>query len=236
MTQIALSPSLNLEELGAAYRAHGRLRIKNVLTTESAEAIATCIETDTEFSPIYADEKGFSIISTPADLALAQASIDAGARAGFQYSYDCYPMLEAYLEQRRPAHFLNRVLDFINSQSFLGLLRAVTGAGDIDRADAQASRYRAGHFLNLHDDIIPLHHRRVAYVLGMTREWRADWGGQLLFWGEDHRVIDGYTPAFNTLDIFTVGQWHTVAPVAPFVTGSRHAITGWGRAGPARPD
>lgn len=158
------------------------------------------------------------------------AGARARAGAGFSFIYRSFPMLTAYQQRRLPDHLLHRVFEFINGPAVLGLMRHVTGHMDIARADAQATLYEPGCFLTTHNDSMPAHHRRAAYVFGFTRTWRLDWGGLLLFHDERGRVLDGATPGFNTLDIFSVPQLHSVSSVAPFAQAGRYAITGWARA------
>ena len=69
--------------------------------------------------------------------------------------------------------------------------------------------------------------RRAAYTLGLTRDWRTDWGGQLLFHDEAGDVPRGLMPRFNVLTLFKTPQWHTVATVAPYAGAPRLSITGW---------
>jgi SM-20-related protein len=71
-------------------------------------------------------------------------------------------------------------------------------------------------------------HRRVAYVLGLTKDWKFDWGGFLQFLDpESGRVIDSFPPAFNVLTLFRVPQWHSVSFVTPFAMGQRLSLLGW---------
>ena len=69
--------------------------------------------------------------------------------------------------------------------------------------------------------------RLTAYTLGLTREWRPDWGGQLLFHDEAGDVTRGHAPRWNTLTLFRVPQLHSVAPVAAYARGTRLSVVGW---------
>ena len=116
---------------------------------------------------------------------------------------------------------------FLNGEAFLSFARRLTGAADIGYVDAQATRYRAGHFLTVHDDHVAGADRRAAYVLNLTKGWKPDWGGQLLFHDADGHVTGGFMPAFNALNVFLVPAAHSVSVVAPYAGGVRYAITGW---------
>ena len=72
--------------------------------------------------------------------------------------------------------------------------------------------------------------RLFAYVLNLTPAWQADWGGTLIFVGDDGHVDQGYSPAFNALNLFRVPTRHAVTQVAGYAAANRLAITGWVRA------
>jgi Rps23 Pro-64 3,4-dihydroxylase Tpa1-like proline 4-hydroxylase len=126
-----------------------------------------------------------------------------------------------------PHDAVSEVPGFLNGSDFLALVRGVTGDDRIDFADAQATRYRPGHVLTGHDDAAEGKNRLYAYVLNLTRDWRADWGGVLAFEGADGHIGAGFVPAFNALNIFAVPMRHAVTQVATFAPRDRLSITGW---------
>lgn len=93
--------------------------------------------------------------------------------------------------------------------------------------DGQATRYLPGHFLTGHDDDVAGKGRIAAYVLNLTPAWRTEWGGLLQFHDPAGDVLRGLLPRFNTLNLFTVPQLHSVSLVAPFAASPRYAVTGW---------
>lgn len=156
--------------------------------------------------------------------------VHASARDAFRYMFDTVRMGQDALKGEVLDAGLDEVRRFLNSPAFLGFARDLTGDQRIVYADCMATRYRPGHFLTAHDDEAPGRDRLYAYVLNLTRRWRADWGGMLLFLDEADHVAEGYMPAFNSLNIFKVPQRHAVSIVAPFAGEDRLAITGWLRA------
>ena len=68
---------------------------------------------------------------------------------------------------------------------------------------------------------------RLPNVFGLTRHWRPDWGGLLLFHDDDGQIDLGLVPAFNVLNLFAVPREHSVSVVAPFAAEPRLTITGW---------
>lgn len=167
----------------------------------------------------------------PNDQIRFQSAVHSQAQKSFQYLFDNYPIADAYYGGTIVSAELARLFEFLNSAETIGFVREITGIADISFADAQATRYRPGHFLTEHDDAVDGKNRCAAFVLNLTPEWRADWGGLLMFIGADGHVEQAYTPKFNALNIFTVPQRHCVSVVAPFAPAVRYSVTGWFRSG-----
>lgn len=163
------------------------------------------------------------------ELELAAFAYEA-ARKGFQFLYECRRVPEEAAARAAEPTLLTRFVDFLNSPRFIDFARRLTGAADIEWADAQATRYGPGHFLTRHDDSSGARNRRVAYVMNLTPAWSTDWGGQLQFIDADGHIARAFVPTFNAINLFTVPQLHAVSVVAPFATVPRYSITGWLRA------
>lgn len=231
MTELALNPALDVPALARAFAERRRLRIPGVLTPDAAEALASTLEGFDGWS--VAVNAGGEIFELPLKNRRAaeptkQAWIDAvridGSDGRMQYLYDTRRMLN---EEGEPADLVGHVPAFLNGPEFLGFVRAVTGDDRIAFADAQGTRYRPGQVLTVHDDAVAEKGRLYAYVLNLTREWYADWGGALIFPGADGHIDQGFVPTFNGLNIFAVPMAHAVTQVASFAPRDRYAITGW---------
>lgn len=239
----ALNPGLDLDALADAFARDGRLHIPGVLTDDSARALHRMLTRETNWiratieagRPTDVPVRDLEAKS-PAERSAFIADRYAEAAHGFHYMFDRVWMTAA-LERGEtlPAPYaaLHR---FLNGPDFLGLIRAVTRDARPRLADAQATRYRRGHFLNEHNDEHPAFGRLYAYVLNLTPGWRPDWGGLLTFSGEDGHLADAFVPAFNALNLFRVPQTHAVSVVAPFAAEARYAITGWIRDDRPEPD
>lgn len=136
-------------------------------------------------------------------------------------------MVTAYQQRRDPGLLLHGVLEFLNSPEYIAFARALTGDDRVRRVNAQATRYRPGQFLRYHTDEENNEGRLYAYVLNLTREWHADWGGLLQFIADDGRVTETFLPRWNTLSLFAVPAGHAVSLVAPWAQQDRLSITGW---------
>lgn len=230
-----LSPTLDPAALAPALAARGRLQIEGFLQEDAARALHDCLAQEVPWALAYFSEGRAQTL--PADALRAMGPqqrealvrrLHAEARVGYQYMYHCYMMVPAYLQQRDPHLPLHQVLEYLNSEAFLGFARRLTGVAELRRAYAQATCYLPGDFLKRHDDMgSDSEGRRFAYVIGLTREWQADWGGQLQFLDDSGAVVESFLPRWNTLSIFRVPTPHCVSFVAPYARAPRLSITGW---------
>lgn len=214
----------------------GRVQVDAFLQAGAATRLRACLQQEVPWTLALHDAQGPRTLdhaeyrALPADaLARLLHATAAGARGddAFRFAYDSYMMVTAYQQHRDPGLLLHRVLELFNSHEYIGLMQALTGDADVRRVNAQATRYRPGHFLRQHSDEDSREGRRFAYVLNLSRGWRADWGGLLQFIDADGRVVDSFLPRWNTLSLFAVPTGHAVSLVAPWAGDDRLAITGW---------
>lgn len=234
---IRINPTLDLTAAAAAYQRDGWVQITDIFEDATAEFLAGMLDKDIDWDIAFQGEDGRPTVLGREQV---QAQGNAGlqqqlrgmmtrAGSGYGFLYLTYPLITAYLAQRDPGHPVHTLTEFLND-AFVKLGVAVTGRQDIVKADGQLTRYRPGDFIGLHNDVgSEASDRLVAYTLGLTRNWRADWGGQLLFHDEAGDVIRGHAPRWNTLTLFKVPQMHSVAPVAAYAQGARLSVVGWMR-------
>ncbi|QMW21781.1 2OG-Fe(II) oxygenase [Sandaracinobacteroides saxicola] len=235
MTGFWLHPDLDVEALRGAFAARGRVRIAPFLRDDCADRLAAhLLARDDWKQHINSGEKWFELdretragFSAERRAAL-EAAVNAQAARGFQYRFEGLRVADDAAGRAADGSLLSRFGDFLNSGPVLVLLRAVTGVADVALLDAQATLYSAGDFLTVHDDDVAGKHRRAAYVLNLTRDWRADWGGLLLL--HDAGRSEAWAPAWNSLSLFAVPHPHSVSQVSSFATGQRLSVTGWLRA------
>jgi SM-20-related protein len=230
-----LNPALDRDRIAKDFARDRRVHIPGILTEESAARVHRCLAQETDFSLLCRSGDDQAQAWRVAGLTAQQEAelmntAYTRAQDGFHYLYDGHVLSrdgEAYPD---PSHYLAAITRFLNSAPLLDFARRVTGNPAIAFADAQATRYRRGHFLNRHDDAND-RGRIAAYVLNMTPRWRPDWGGALLFPDRPGHFSGGYLPAFNALNILAVPQDHLVGFVSPFAGAHRLSITGWFRSG-----
>lgn len=209
----------------------GRVQITDFLQADAAGRLADCLDRDVPWST---NERGLP--DTPAwNNDVRRERMPAAYRtaaAGFHYVYDRYLIAEGLKEGRNPGLLVHVALQFFNSPDFLGFIRDFTGDRELAMVGAQATRYLPGQFLRMHDDRHDEENRRYAYVLNLSRDWQADWGGLLHFVEPDGTAREAFLPRFNSLSLFKVPMPHYVGLVAPWALQPRLAITGWWHAKP----
>jgi SM-20-related protein len=234
-----LNPALDRQSLAEDFARNKRLQIGDLLTPESARNLHQVLATQTPWGLAY--RAGTEPPENIRRERLPQMSRDEFATRqkllndtlasdGYGFLYSQYPILNAYQEGWAPGGPHDAIMELINDEPFLQLIRDVTGIPQLIKADAQATLYGPGQFLAMHDDSHVAEGWQVAYVLNLCAlEWRPDWGGYLNFYDDDGDVIDGFRPRFNALNLFQVPQPHNVTYVPPFAPVARYAITGWFR-------
>lgn len=231
-----LNPNLNVTELAKGYAHSKRYQVQNFLTDSTANLLYECLATQVPWGIAY--QSGEKPIYHRAEVLnqLSQAEqndidkiIHEGALNGFQYAYNTYPVLDAYIQKWGQVPLLDRFLEYINSAEVLSFVRELTGRQDIIKGDLQACRYGARHYLKAHTDDVKEESRVCAFVINLTPKWDRDWGGYLQFYNQSGDIEQAFLPRFNVLNIFTVPQSHSVSYVANYCPESRYTLTGWFR-------
>lgn len=227
-----LNPRLDLDDLAAQFAKLGRIRVREVLDRDVAEAVAAEM-TELPMQLFCATGSGVAVID-PQELVswdrarqmeLQRALAQAASRAeGFAYMG--YRMTEAW-QTGAPDTALGRFYSELRSERTLEAVRRITRASTFDNVFAQATDYRPGHYLTRHLDDPKGELRKFAFVWGFTKTWDPDWGGLLQFYNNEAEPTYSYAPGFNTLDLFDVRHVHSVTLVAPYSLNPRLAVSGW---------
>lgn len=230
---LSINPALDATALAQSFARAGRVQIADFLTPATAEALFAALRArDDWIQVINSGEKLFELSRTiRADMSEEQrtaldTAVYAGARQGFQFRYEAIRVPDDAAARIASADPLAALARFMSNGPVRDLLRVVTGEPGIAFADAQGTAYAPGDFLTAHDDAVAGKRRKAAYVLGLTPQWRPEWGGLLLF-HDDRHVSAGLVPSFNTLNLFRVPQRHSVSEVTRAAPHRRYSVTGW---------
>ena len=227
-----INNELDVEAYRQQLAARGRVQIADFLQPDAAERLRDCLAREVrwtlaERSDSTSRTRGREQALTDAEYRQVLDTAYARARNEFQFVYDSYMLVRARKEGWDPDLVLHFMLDFLNGPEFIGFARYLTGDAAINAVNAQATRYRPGHFLTPHEDISETEGRRYAYVINLTRQWKPEWGGLLQFIDAAGNVIETFAPRWNSLSLFRVPALHAVSLVSPWAGEERLAITGW---------
>ncbi len=231
-----INPALDRAALAQEFAARGRLQIRNLLTERAAHELHAVLARHTPWgmswqaggaAPEHVRPEEFAQRPSAERAAVGERLIAAMRGDDYGFVYQSYPLVDAWTQKWQPGHPLELLIEHINDEPFLSLMRDVTGF-DLVKADGQATLYAPGNFLSRHTDSHVAEGWKVAYVLNLTAvEWRPDWGGYLVFFDDDGNIVEGFRPCFNALNIFAVPQPHSVTYVPNFAPVGRYAVTGW---------
>jgi Rps23 Pro-64 3,4-dihydroxylase Tpa1-like proline 4-hydroxylase len=238
MSMIDVAERTDVAGLADAFARDGYVQIPDFLRADSAVELQRGLRARGDWKQVltagdrYAELDRPTRAAMPAEQARAiDNAVYAQARTGFQYRYESIRVPDDRAGRTASADPLARLAEAMSGDSVRSLLRTVTGAADVQFADAQATAFSPGDFLTGHDDDVAGKDRRAAYVLNLTPTWRIEWGGLLLFHGPDGHVSRGLRPTFNALNIFRVPTLHSVSEVSRASPYRRYSVTGWLRAG-----
>lgn len=233
-----INPSLDREGPRREFAATTRAQVRDVLTAETAHEIRDILMHEMRWGmavgagtakPISVRNEEIATAEGAARVNRAAADAHAASQRGdYGFRFAHFPIVDALNQGWDPGGAHELLLEYINTEEFLGLARDVTGIAELCRADSQATLFAANHYLGRHIDSHVAQGWRVAYVLNLTiDDWHPDWGGYLLFLDENGDIAKGYRPRFNSLNLFAVPQSHSVSYVPPFAPKGRLALTGW---------
>ncbi len=234
MTDLApleLNPELDIADLGGRFCRDGHVRIRRVFTQGAAE-LYHYLEGNDDWIQLVNHETGAHEVAWSdwrerdgrcrSEL---EPGLFARANDGFQYSYAALRIPAAGENEENPV--LRALADLMHGEPMQALLNGVTGLVAPTFTDGQVTAYGEGDFLTGHDDDLANSGRKVAFVLGLTPQWRLEWGGLLLFHELGGVDCAGFIPQFNTLDLFSIPRYHSVSMVTRAAPRRRFSVTGW---------
>ena len=231
LVPLELNPELDIADLGAQLRRDGRVRLRRVFTRGAPE-LYHYLEASEDWIQLVNHETGAHELAwndwrRPGARRRRELEREMFARAidDFQYSYAALRIPAADEHDENPV--LTALSDLMRGKAMQALLEGVTGLVAPSFTDGQVTAYGPGDFLTGHDDDLADSGRKVAFVLGLTPQWRLEWGGLLLFHELGGVDCAGLIPQFNTLDLFSIPRYHSVSMVTRAAPRRRFSVTGW---------
>ena len=224
--------------LRSEFNERGRVRVQNFLQVDGAVALYNAMRRVRWRTLVVSKEKLMGTVPfqdvEPETDRMALELAHEGVGLGFASVYDAdSPFSEDGICDEADSNCGNSVLEgfqeFLSSLDFIGFVNRVTGVEDLERVTCQSTRFRSGHFV-LFNSATALsdktRKRRICFHLGLTADWKPEWGGLLEFRNQHDKSIEAFVPCFNTLDLFLVPQGYWISSVAAFAPAMRLAVSG----------
>ena len=235
--EVALAARLDAGALRKAFRRDGFVQIAPFLREGDAAALRSHLSAREDWRlvlnagpKVYEIDRAGQAAISEAERRKLDELVTQAASTGFQYRFETIRVPDSPTARAASATWLDQFATFLSEPPLRDQLRTITEARDIAFADAQATSYSAGHFLTAHDDDVEGKNRRAAYVFGLTRNWRPEHGGLLMFHDGRGEIERALVPGHNVLTLFSVPRVHSVSYVTSFAPGARLSVTGWLRA------
>lgn len=238
-TEAALSFDLAIAEaslhaLTERLARDGHLRVENVLMPETAKALAHEVSTTQLWNRSFRQGKVEREIHaeellhlSPAQLKAIERFALAGPDNGFFFLHDTVRIADSSEERLGRGMLVDRLVEGINQERNLDILRRIIGDPTIKYYSADANRYNPGDFCGLHNDLTEEKRRVVAVIFYLSERWVANWGGLLMFHDDHGDICRALTPHFNAMHILKVPQPHSVSQVAQLAPFPRYSVAGW---------
>lgn len=234
-----INPGIDRAAAASRFAAEGRVQIRDFLTERTARTIHRVLSQETPWGLAWraGDDGPHELRRHEMESLGREQLVDLNRKLttamrgrDYAFAYARYPMLTALQENWGEHEALEFLVEHINDEPLMNLVREITGIDGLRKADAQATLFAPNHFLGVHHDSHVPEGWQVAYVMNFCAEdWRPEWGGYLMFYDEDGDAVAGFRPRFNALNLFRVPQRHSVSYVPPFAPAGRFGITGWFR-------
>ncbi|MBX3431326.1 MAG: 2OG-Fe(II) oxygenase [Hyphomonadaceae bacterium] len=233
---LQVNRDLDFAAYGVAYARFGYVQIHNFLAPAAADALAQIVGAlpwrllvqDEEEKNVMLSREQLAAMS-PEQLRKLESGVRERAARDVGYTYWTYPLIEAHLNGWDEGHPIHAFTQFLNSDEVLEVARSVIGEPNVIKIDGHATNFSPRHYLTRHIDEGLSGERRAAYTIGLSKDWRPDWGGLLLFFDSNDDVARGLLPRFNTLTVFDGRVPHAVSAVSSFAPRARVSIAGWFR-------
>jgi len=227
---------LDTEALHQEYLETGAVIIRDLLRDEVAEAAYDSLQNRVPWEFHYRemnsgrvgiiDPHNFADL-TPRQVQRLIPKMAALKDNDFSFAYCRFTIPTKLEEAQEDTRILSQIFRYFNSPEYLALMAQITGDDSGREVSAWASRYDRHHHLSVHMDESPGQGRIAAHVLGLSKNWKKDWGGNFAFCNSQGKPKQIVPPRFNQLVVFKVPRLHLVTQVKPYTGASRYRLFGW---------
>ncbi len=228
--------TLDVEALHQEYVETGSVFIRNLLCDDVAEAAFASLKNRVPWEFHYRalktnrvgiiDPQHFAGM-TPREIQRLVPKMAQLKDNDFSFAYCRYTIPARLEETPEDTRILTEIYRYFNSDEYLQLMAQITGDDSGREVSTWASRYDRHHHLSIHMDESPGQGRIAAHVLGLSKGWNKDWGGNFAFCNKQGKPVQIVPPRFNQLVMFKVPRLHLVTQVKPYAGTSRYSLFGW---------
>lgn len=231
-----INDSLDIAALSKEYNDTGAVVVKGLLAPDVAEQVYDALENHVPWElhvkhlkipkvDIYQPEQLANLSEREKEKLVPKIATLADDDLSFIYNRFTIPTEEDKAAEN--LLILTKVFRYFNSPEYLKLMGDITGDYNGQEISAWASRYDQHHHLSIHMDEHPAQGRIAAHVLGLTKNWEKEWGGNFAFCNSSGKPVDYRVPSFNSLVMFKVPRLHLVTQLKPYAQGHRYSLFGW---------
>ena len=207
------------------FTGKGRIRLEGALSAADADTVHHALEQQTPWELQLMGPSGPEIInrrelSTLPEGEIQQRLSDAAERA--QTGLSWLRLGYGLMDRSREDTGLAPLAELLRSDAFAAFCAAMTGLSGLTLSDLQATCYRPGDFFTQHTDL----GARLCFEWNFSKDWRPDWGGQVLFHAPSGDIEGGISPRLNDLSLYAGDQPRSIASVAAYAAVPRFSIVG----------
>jgi len=206
------------------FTAKGRIRLEGAIAGADAETVHHALEQQTPWELHLVSGDGKPEVINRAELnALPPATIQARLQEAAERAQTGLSYLRLGVDLlTTPVPALADIAALIRSNDFARFCESLTGLSGLELTTLQATCYRPGDFFTRHTD----NAARLCFEWSFTKDWRSDWGGQVLFHSPSGDIEGGIMPRLNDLSLYAGDQPRSVASVAAYAAGPRFSLSG----------
>lgn len=208
------------------FTSKGRIRLEGAVSAADADAIHHALEQQTPWELQLVSKDGQPEIINRRELNfLPEQDIQQRLQEAAERAQSGLSWLRLGLNLLNTSHedfALTPFISVLKSPQFARFCESLTGLSDLTLTELSAVCYRPGDFFTQHTDMAA----RLCFEWNFSRDWRSDWGGQVLFHSPSGDIEGGIMPRLNDLSLYAGDQPRSIASVAPYAAAPRFSVVG----------
>lgn len=232
-----INSKLDTAALAKTYKAEGRVQIRDFLEAASADEMYASIHENVIWDWAYfegTERKTLNGRGMKEMIARRQSElmhkIYLQARTDYQQLlFECRLDEDASVQSTKDPAKVSTIAEFLLSDEFGAAMNAVTGSKDAKGIDdIHATWTNRDHFRNDTGTAPDKPESGAMFMLDLAKDWRANWGGAMMFPNDDGGIDECWVPSFNSLSIIAAPARHAITYVTSYSEGFRLSV--WGHA------